>query len=105
MPGRLRSEQPLLEREEELAVIDSCLASAREGSGRLLVLEGHAGVGKTTLLAAAEAQGQGHGMKVLTARCSELEREFPYGIPRQLFEGELAEASDERRKQLLAGAA
>jgi Cdc6-like AAA superfamily ATPase len=42
----------LLERGGELARIESALAEAREGRGRFVVIEGPAGIGKTTLLAA-----------------------------------------------------
>ena len=44
---------PLLERSEELAHVQSVLAEARGGSGRFLVIEGPAGIGKTALRAAA----------------------------------------------------
>ena len=45
--------EPLLERNEELARIESALAEARTGRGTFLVIEGPAGMGKTALLAAA----------------------------------------------------
>ena len=41
---------PLLEREAELAVLDECVASAAAGEGRLVVISGEAGVGKTALV-------------------------------------------------------
>ena len=44
-------------------------------------------------------------MTVLAARGGELEREFSYGVVRQLFEAHLARASPSTRKKLLAGAA
>ena len=44
---------PLLERNQELARIESALADARTGRGRFVVVEGPAGIGKTALLAAA----------------------------------------------------
>ncbi|HMK12970.1 MAG TPA: AAA family ATPase, partial [Acidimicrobiales bacterium] len=39
----------LLERDRELAVLETCLASAAAGEGRLVVISGEAGVGKTAL--------------------------------------------------------
>ena len=45
--------EPLLERNEELARIESALAEARAGRGTFVVVEGPAGIGKTALLAAA----------------------------------------------------
>ena len=46
----------LLERETELGVIGAALGSARCGSGSALLVEGPAGIGKTSLLAHACAQ-------------------------------------------------
>jgi predicted ATPase len=92
----------LLERERELAALEGLIDDAREGRGRVVLIEGPAGIGKTRLLAAARERGA-RGMTVLTARCSELEREFSFGAIRQLFEPVARDA--ERRARLLAGAA
>jgi DNA-binding CsgD family transcriptional regulator len=96
---------PLLEREHEVEEIESALLSAREGGGRLLVLEGQAGIGKSALLRAARDSAEEAGMTVLTARGGELERSFSFGVVLQLFEGELRAAGDEEREELLSGAA
>ena len=58
----------LLERSEELARIGSALAEARSGRGRLVVVEGPAGIGKTALLAAARTAAADEGMRVLRSR-------------------------------------
>src|SRR6266480_6198000 len=84
--------EPLLERNEELARIESALAEARTGRGRFLVIEGPAGMGKTALLAAARTAAAEGGMRVLRARGTELERNFAFGVVRQLFEPPLVEA-------------
>jgi DNA-binding CsgD family transcriptional regulator len=98
--------RPLLERRQELARIESALAGARAGGGRFVVVEGPAGIGKTALLVAARAAAAEHGMRVLRSRGAELEREFAFGVVRQLFEPALAEASELERAELLqAGAA
>ena len=76
----------LLEREAELAALDAAIDAARRGAGRLVVVEGPAGIGKSRLLAVAGHRAQERGMAVLRARGGELEREFAYGIVRQLFE-------------------
>ncbi|HEX6336131.1 MAG TPA: AAA family ATPase [Jiangellaceae bacterium] len=39
----------LLEREESLAVLESCFAEARSGNGRMALVTGEAGIGKTSL--------------------------------------------------------
>jgi DNA-binding CsgD family transcriptional regulator len=96
---------PLLERSEELARIESALAEARSGRGRFVVVEGPAGIGKTALLAAAWTAAADGGMRVLRSRGTELERDFAFGVVRQVFEPPLAEASELERADLLEGAA
>lgn len=92
--------EALLERDEELATIERVLAAATSGEGGLLTIEGEAGAGKTALLDAAAERVD--GASVLRARGGEFERDFPYGIVRQLFEPLLAEPA--RRDELLAAA-
>src|SRR5580765_2838445 len=96
---------PLLERNGELARIESALNQARSGSGTFVVVEGPAGIGKTALLAAARTVAAESGMRVLRSRATEVEHEFPFGIVRQLFEPTLIEASESERAELLDGAA
>src|SRR6266516_457294 len=97
--------EPLLERNEELARIESALAEARTGRGRFVVVEGPVGMGKTALLAVARTTAAEGGMRVLRSRGTELERDFAYGVVRQLFEPSLVEASELERAELLQGAA
>ena len=100
-----RSPPPLLERRADLAALSALLDAAREGNGRLAVIEGSAGIGKTRLLGEIRAKAEKLGMRVLSARGGELEREFAFGMVRQLFEPLLATASVDERADLLAGAA
>lgn len=95
----------LLGRDPELATLRAALRDAVAGRGRPILVEGTAGAGKSALMAAACGQARSAGMRVLTARGSEMEREFGFGVVRQLFERTLSEASAEHREQLLAGAA
>src|SRR3954451_14001919 len=95
----------LLEREAELAALEAMLAAARLGDGRLVVVEGSAGIGKTRLLAEARALAAAAEFEGLSARGGELEGEFAFGIVRQLFEAPLAAATPEVRAELLADAA
>jgi DNA-binding CsgD family transcriptional regulator len=76
----------LLERESELAAIAAALAAADAGRGSLLLVEGPAGIGKTTLLRAACAAAAESGARTVTARGLSLEGDFPFGVVRQLFE-------------------
>jgi DNA-binding CsgD family transcriptional regulator len=95
----------LVEREMELEIIRAAVQSASTGTGRLVVIEGPAGIGKTRLLHATRESAREAAMHVLHARGSELEREFPYGLARQLFEQVLADAGEEERGALMSGAA
>lgn len=101
-PGSAIVEMPLEERDDALAVGDALLADAHEQRGRALVLEGPPGIGKTRLLTAIRERAQAAGMRTLRARAGELERDFPFGIVRQLFEASLAGSA---RAELLSGAA
>lgn len=84
----------LFERGAELERIAANLARAAGGEGRLVVVEGPAGIGKSQLLAEARRQAESPARQppllVLSARGSELEEEFAFGVVRQLFEAELA---------------
>jgi DNA-binding CsgD family transcriptional regulator/tetratricopeptide (TPR) repeat protein len=95
----------LLERGEELVRLESAFAEARAGRGTFVVIEGPAGIGKTALLATARRAAKSEGMRVLRSRGTELERDFAFGVVRQLFETPLAEASDHERADLLQGTA
>src|SRR5215213_3970757 len=103
--SKLAATARLLERNEELARIESALDEARAGRGTFLVLEGPAGIGKTALLAAARTAAAESGMRVLRARGTELERDFAFGVARQLFEPSLVDASEHERADLLHVAA
>ena len=93
----------LLDRDRELQAVDGLVAEAAEGEARLVLIEGAAGIGKTRLLSEARRRAEAAGMRALTARGSELEREFAFGVVRQLFEPVLGRNGE--RQPLLAGAA
>ena len=101
-----QAERPvLLERGQELAAIDAVIADTLAASGRFAVVEGSAGIGKSSLLAEARLRASEAGMTVLIARGSEIERAFSYGAVRQLFERLVAQTDEPERSRLLAGAA
>ena len=95
----------LLEREAQCAALQALAEAVRSGGGRLAVIEGSAGIGKTRLLTEARAIAGSAGVRVLAARGGEFEGGFAYGIVRQLFEPLLASASPELRAELLSGPA
>ena len=95
----------LIEREGELARLDDAFTEAAGGDGAFVFVEGPAGIGKSRLLDAARDSAGERGMQTLTARGGELERDFPYGLVRQLFERPLRELDDADRERVLSGAA
>jgi DNA-binding CsgD family transcriptional regulator len=95
----------LLERGAERERLTSLLEGARSGDGRLAVLEGAAGVGKTRLLQSACEIAREGSMSVLRARGIELERDHALGVVGQLFEPAVSRAEPTQRDELLAGAA
>lgn len=95
----------LLERGDELTALDDLFAAVATGAAQGTVIEGPAGMGKTALLDAAQALAQAHGLVVLQARASELERQFAYGVVRQLLEPALARLDASAQADLFEGAA
>lgn len=100
---RAPSPTPLLERERELGTLVAAIDTTHAGAARLVVIEGRAGIGKSRLLEAVRARATERGLRVLSARGSELEREFPFGAVRQLLEPALADPQTSGR--WLAGSA
>lgn len=71
----------------------------------MLVVEGAAGIGKTTLVAAAIIAAVDAGMQVARASGGELEQDLPFAVVRQLFEPVLRGASASVRAEMLSDAA
>jgi DNA-binding CsgD family transcriptional regulator len=95
----------LLERGGELAHIDQAIAALVRGHGGVLVVQGAAGIGKSALVRVLCERAAGQGLQTLTARASELERHFGFGVVRQLLETRVVRAGEAERVELLAGAA
>jgi DNA-binding SARP family transcriptional activator len=69
---------PLIGREQALAQLEAGLESALAGHGRLLVLIGEAGIGKSRLVAELIADATRRQGRVLIGRCYETERILPF---------------------------
>ena len=93
----------LLERERELESLSATIAGAADGTAGLLLIQGPAGIGKSRLLAEARTLAEDRGLCVRSARGGELERDFPFGVVRQLFESRLVDEGE--RSRLLSGVA
>ena len=79
------SEPLLLERAVELRALDDAIVATADGRGRFVVIEGAAGIGKSSLVRHAITRSGEHGLRVLRATGSELERDYPYGVALALF--------------------
>ena len=75
----------LLERGFELGVVHDAVAAAARDAGRLVVVEGPAGIGKTRLLDETRERAAQAGMHLLHARCDPSERDVPFGAVRALL--------------------
>jgi DNA-binding CsgD family transcriptional regulator len=69
----------LLERDDALAALHGSLSEARAGSGRLALVAGEAGVGKTALVRTF-SESVGHATRVLEGACDALFTPRPLGV-------------------------
>jgi DNA-binding NarL/FixJ family response regulator len=75
----------LLQRDAELSCIGRQLVDVRAGTGRVITVDGPAGIGKSSLLAMVADTAKASGMRTLWASGSPLEHDAGWGIARQLF--------------------
>ena len=68
----------LIGRTPQVAALRQLLERAREGAGRVALIVGEAGVGKSRLLRAMTEEARGAGFFVLHGACFEAERSIPY---------------------------
>ncbi|MBB4912716.1 AAA family ATPase [Actinophytocola algeriensis] len=95
----------MVERELELGVLDDELSEAARGRGRLVAVWGVAGIGKSSLLTGVGRLAVSRGLLIASSRGAVVERNFGYGVVRQLFEPILVAASAAERVAVLGGAA
>lgn len=76
-----------LERAAELDVIAAAARQSSEGRGQVVIVEGPAGIGKTTMLREAQRLADGCGLLTLRARGTQLEQPIGFGQMRQLLDG------------------
>src|SRR5579884_4108631 len=95
----------LLERELEVQRVRGALRAVGRREGVVLVIEGPPGIGKSRLLEVGCTRASDLGFRVLSARATELEQGFPFGVVRQLFERLITESDSAERDRWLSGAA
>ena len=94
-----------LERDAELAALAAALSGAAGGAGRLVTIEGPAGIGKSRLLDETARLAERASVRVLRGQATELERSFAFGIALQVFEPAVAGLDGPAREAALRGAA
>lgn len=77
--------EPLFGREREQALLGESLQQAVTGRGRLVLIGGEAGVGKTSLVRSLAHEADSLGARVLTSACYDLMVTPPYGPWIKLF--------------------
>jgi tetratricopeptide (TPR) repeat protein len=95
----------LHEREPESRAIVDALDEVAAGRGQVVVVEGPAGIGKTSLLELARDAARARNVALASARGSDLEVAYAWGVVRQLFEPRLRGMSAAARSRTLGGAA
>ncbi|MFD9330913.1 AAA family ATPase [Streptomyces sp. NPDC060065] len=78
MPNPLYSSPVMVGRSLELAVLDAALHRADGGEGRLVVVEGDAGIGKTRLVDSFARAAAERGVRVPVGYCPPLVDDVPY---------------------------
>ncbi|MFE4646295.1 ATP-binding protein, partial [Streptomyces sp. NPDC056730] len=89
----------LLERETELARVGAALSAAEEGTSSVILLSGPLGIGRTALLRQLPGAVSGTDVRVLRANAAPMERDFAFGVVRQLLDSLLSSASRADRER------
>jgi DNA-binding SARP family transcriptional activator/tetratricopeptide (TPR) repeat protein len=76
-PDRTGLGPVLVGRDDEMACLEAIAARVRGGPAEMVVVDGEAGIGKTTLLRAWAARRAADGDTVLMAACGPLDRSLP----------------------------
>ncbi|MCK9931128.1 AAA family ATPase [Frankia sp. Mgl5] len=77
----------LVERDDILRQLDLLLAECTAGSGRVVLIDGPVGTGKTELVRYCGTRAAGSGVTVRAATCARAEHVLPLGVVGQLLRG------------------
>ncbi|MGW5787743.1 AAA family ATPase [Streptomyces sp. NPDC003757] len=84
---------PLRERDDAHALLAAEIERARAGTGRLVLLRGAGGTGRTSVLEAAARHAEDRGLRVLRVRCSPEDTPVPFSMVLHLL-GAVPEFTD-----------
>nr|WP_163017298.1 AAA family ATPase [Streptomyces chartreusis] len=99
------SDEGLLERHAEVAAVGAAIEGLGLGKCSFIAVMASAGGGKTRLLGYVRELLRESSARVLTARGSDFEQEYAFGVVRQLFEPALVRAQADQTAQWFSGAA
>lgn len=74
------ADEPIVARDRERARVVDLLDQTRSGRGRLVIISGEAGIGKTCLAGAVAAAAADKGFAVVWARSADRASSAPYGL-------------------------
>jgi DNA-binding CsgD family transcriptional regulator len=89
----------LLEREGELDRLAAALRAAQEGDSSVILLSGPLGIGRTALLRELARTACAADVRVLRANAAPMERDFVFGVVRQLLDSLLSGATETERNR------
>jgi class 3 adenylate cyclase/Tfp pilus assembly protein PilF len=84
-PPLVGDRRALVGRAAEVARLEATLDSLQAGKGRLLFIEGEAGIGKSRLVAELARLAQERGLRLLTGAGQSIEQQTPYRAWREVF--------------------
>ncbi|MGD9753742.1 MAG: AAA family ATPase, partial [Acidimicrobiia bacterium] len=87
----------LVGRRKERELLRAALDDVANGSGRVIVVTGDAGIGKSSLVDAVLADASDRGWPTFMGRCREIERELPFGALADLAGSALKTLADALR--------
>jgi DNA-binding SARP family transcriptional activator len=101
-PAPIRSR--LIGRRDELAELDEALGAAGHGAGRVAVIVGEPGIGKTSLATALGERADARGIPAVWGRCPEIGQAPPFWLWSQVIRAllEVADADVEDAARLTA---
>jgi DNA-binding CsgD family transcriptional regulator len=105
MQGPAGATTELLERDAEIRQLEHAVSQATSGDPGLLLIEGPAGIGKTSLLEELCALGRAAGMAVRWSRGTVLEQTLAWSVARQLLTQPVIDLAPHERDRVLAHAA
>jgi DNA-binding SARP family transcriptional activator len=98
----LAARLPFVGRSDDVSTLERHLAAAMSGRGRLVLIEGEVGVGKTRLAEEFLTLAVERGAGVLRGRAHELERDLPYQPVREALRRHVVQRMDiDSAKQVL----